>query len=232
MAAVLACGPDAVLSHHAAAALWDLRPNPQAQIDVTAPGKRSHKGVRCHQTRSLAAQNRTVIDGIPVTSLERTLLDYAEMSLRRQLIAAVEAAQRREILDITKLNALAARSPGRHGVKPLLEVVAQLDDEAPWTQSRGEATLREIIRAAGLPEPRFNVLVEGECVDAVWPDQKVIVEVDGYGYHRSRPRFANDRRRDRKLQLAGYRVFRYTYDDLDHHAPIVAAEIRDALGQP
>jgi very-short-patch-repair endonuclease len=174
-----------------------------------------------------------VIDGIPVTSLERTLLDYAEISLPRQLTAALEAAQRKEILDARKLNELMAHSPGRHGIKPLKEAIAQLDDEVPWTQSRGERRLLEIVRAAGLPPPRCNALVEGERVDAVWERERVIVEVDGYGYHRGRRQFGVDRRRDRKLQLAGYQVFRYTYDDLDHHARTVAAEIREALiGSP
>ena len=77
------------------------------------------------------------------------------------------------------------------------------------------------------------MLVEGERVDAVWGRRRVIVEVDGYGYHRGKRQFGIDRRRDRKLQLAGYQVLRYTYDDLDHDAATVAAEIRDALvGSP
>jgi very-short-patch-repair endonuclease len=183
--------------------------------------------------RSLDRSDCTVIDGIPVTSLERTLLDYAEISLPRQLTAALEAAQRKEVLDARKLDGLIARSPGRHGIKPLKQAIAQLDDEVPWTESRGERRLLEIVRAAGLPLPRCNVLVEGERVDAVWERERVIVEVDGYGYHRGRRQFGVDRRRDRKLQLAGYQVFRYTYDDLDHHARTVAAEIREALiGSP
>jgi very-short-patch-repair endonuclease len=229
MAAVLAGGPDAVLSHHAAAALWDLRPIPQATLDVTTTARPRPRGVRCHRVRSLDPRDCTRIDGIPVTTLERTLLDYAETSLPRQTIAALEAAQRSERLDMLTLNALIARSPGRHGIKPLTAAIAQLDDEVPWTESRAERRLLEIVRAAGLPQPRCNVLVEGERVDAVWERQRVIVEVDGYGYHRGKRQFGIDRRRDRKLQLAGYQVFRYTYDDLHHRVRTVQAEIREAL---
>ncbi|MGH2929185.1 MAG: hypothetical protein ACRDL8_13360, partial [Solirubrobacteraceae bacterium] len=118
MAAVLACGPDAMASHHAAAALHDLRPLPQSWIDVTAPGRRKHAGVRCH-VGAVAGEDRAKIDSIPVTSLERTLLDYAEQANPRQLSAALEAAQRQQKLNMITLRALIARSPGRRGLAAL-----------------------------------------------------------------------------------------------------------------
>ncbi len=92
MAAVLACAPDAVLSHHAAAALWDLRPNPQSLIDVTAPVKHTHKGIRCHVSRNLQHADTTTIDGVSVMRLERTYLDYAEQAYPRQLTAGSRPA--------------------------------------------------------------------------------------------------------------------------------------------
>ncbi|MGH2890731.1 MAG: hypothetical protein ACRDNJ_14005, partial [Solirubrobacteraceae bacterium] len=114
MAAVLACGPEAVISHHAAAALHDLRPLPQAWIDATAPGRHRHRGVRCHVS-DLPEADRTTIDGIPVTALDRTLLDYAAQANARQLRSAVEAAERQQKLNLLTLRPLLERSAGRRG---------------------------------------------------------------------------------------------------------------------
>ena len=227
----LACGPDAILSHHAAAALWELRPSPQSRIDVTAPGKRQHEGIRCHVSRPLSPLDRTVIDAIPVASLERTMLDYAEVSLQRQLIGALEEAQRRNLLSSDRFEAMFDRHNGRRGIKRLKTALAQVDgDDAPWTQSHLERAFHELVVAHGLPLPQFNVLVDGELVDAVWPDQRLIVEVDGYGYHRSRRQFEADRRRDTRLQLAGWRVVRVTAERIVNEAAAVARDIRALLG--
>ncbi len=229
MAAVLACGPEAILSHHAAAALWDLRPIPQGQIDVTAPGKRSHPGVRCHISSNLPAADRTEIDGIPVTGLERTYLDYAEQANRRQLTVALEVAQRRLILDHRKLIDLIDRSPGRRGRKPLRQTIAQLTDDPPWTQSELEERFHGLIRAAHLPPPQTNVLINGVLVDFAWPAHRLIVEVDGYAYHRGRRQFEDDRRRDTELQKAGWRVIRVTHRRVVNDAESLISDIRAFL---
>jgi len=119
MAAVLASGPNALLSHRAAVALWELRPAPSGAIDVTvcARGRRGHKGIRIHNTRTLADDDRATLDGIPVTSAYRALLDYAEVARYQQLRLALEAAVRRDLLDAGKLDELIERSHGRHGLK-------------------------------------------------------------------------------------------------------------------
>lgn len=129
MAAVLAGGPEAVLSHWSAIALWELRPSRSGPLDVTVPG-RSHRaaraGIRFHNVRHLDPQDRAVIDGIPVTSLHRALLDYAEVTRRpQQLRLALEAADRRELLDARKLEAVCGRACGRRGVKPLKAATAE-----------------------------------------------------------------------------------------------------------
>jgi very-short-patch-repair endonuclease len=230
MAAVLACGPDAVLSHHAAAALWDLRPNPQGPIDVTAPGKRTHRGVRCHVS-TVPPEQCTIIDAIPVTTLSRTVLDYAETSSERQLRAALQAGQRRRILDARKLQAVMAASPGRRGSKPLRRALAELEDDPPWLQSKLERDFHELLRSGHVPLPRTNVLVDGELVDCVWPPEMLIVEVDSYGYHRGRRQFEDDRRRDAKLQTAGWRVIRVTEDRMSRGAAALLTEIRQLLAR-
>jgi very-short-patch-repair endonuclease len=225
MAAVLACGPDAVLSHHAAAALWNLRSNPSGLIDVTAPSPHHLKGIRCHFARHLHPDDQTIIDAIPVTAIWRTHLDLAELLHPQRLRSTLEAAQRQDLLNFDFFDALIARHPGRHGLKLLQQVLATLKEEAPWTQSQFERRFLELIREAGLPEPQFNVIVAGELVDCYWPDHNLIVELDGWNTHKTKRQFKADRRRDTTLQIAGYRVVRLTYDRVQHEPRAVARDL-------
>jgi predicted transcriptional regulator of viral defense system len=153
LAAVLACGPDAALSHAAAAALWELRTAPTT-IDITAPGKRTHAGIRCHVAR--ARPPWTTIDGIRATTLERTLLDQAERLSLQRVRSMLESAQRRDLLDVARVRAAIASSPGR-STRRLEQALTELHDEVPWTQSELERAFLDLIRAAGLPEPQCNV---------------------------------------------------------------------------
>jgi predicted transcriptional regulator of viral defense system len=219
MAAVLACGREAVLSHRSAAALWDIRPSPsvRAGIDVTAPGRsrRGRAGIALHSVRTLDPRDRAILDGIPVTSLHRTLLDYAELASPRQLTAAFEAAERRDLLDLAEIDELIARSPGRRGIKRLRALAEDHRGPAPDTRSELEARFLGLIRDAGLPEPGVNVVVAGVTVDFYWPQARLVVEIDGWAFHRSHRAFEDDRDRDAKLQLAGCDVLRFTKLGLD-----------------
>jgi very-short-patch-repair endonuclease len=212
MAAVLAGGQAAVLSHRAAVALWELRPSPSGPIDVTVPGRsrRGHDGIRVHNVRVLHPADRATLDGIPVTAVHRTLLDYAEIARPQQLRHALEAAERRELFDGRALEAMYARSRGRHGIRPLKAAINELIGPAPWTQSELERRFLALIREAGIEEPQANVIVAGELVDFYWPRHLLVVEVDGFEWHKTRRSFEDDRRRDGKLQLAGCRVLRVT----------------------
>jgi very-short-patch-repair endonuclease len=212
MAAVLACGPDAVLSHRAAVSLWDLRPVPSGPIDVTVPGRtrKGQTGIRVHNVRALHDDDRANLDGIPVTTVHRALLDYAEAARSQELRLAIEAADRRELFDLRTIDVVLARSPGRRGCKPLRATLAQLSGPAPWTRSELERAFLALARGAGLPEPSVNVLIERELVDCVWPQARLVVEVDSYGFHKSRSQFEKDRRRDARLIVAGYQVLRVT----------------------
>lgn len=218
-----------MLSRHAAAALWELRTAPTGPIDVTAPGKRTHRGIRCHVARRFDPRDRTTIDGIPVTSLNRTLLDEAEVLSPQRLRSMLEAVQRRDLLNLESLQALLARSPGRRGVKPLRAALALLHDEAPWTQSELERRFLELIRAAGLPEPQANVVVEGVVVDFFWPAQRLVVEVDGYRFHKAKRTFEDDRRRDAKLQIAAVRVLRVTHQRIAAEANALLDDLHRLL---
>jgi very-short-patch-repair endonuclease len=233
IAAVLACGPDTVLSHRNALALWDVRPRASGPIDVTIPGRTGKSGpnsVRVHSARDLRDADRAMVDGIPVTSLARSLLDYAAVESPQWLRVALEATARRELLMAGELEELLARSRRHRGFTRLTDVLAQMRGPAQWTQSELENRFLVLIREAGVPEPEVNVFVEGELVDAVWRAARLVVEIDGYDTHKTRSQFEADRRRDAKLQVLGYRVLRLTQSRIDHDPRAVLSEIRALLG--
>jgi very-short-patch-repair endonuclease len=182
-----------------------------------------------HNVRALHPRDVTRLNGIPVTSVHRTLLDVAENGTPRELRLALDAADRRELLDRRELDAVIERAPGRHGIPVLKAVFAALIGPAPWTQSEFERHFLSFAREAGLPEPQFNVLVAGELVDAVWPRARLIVELDTYGTHGGRTQFEADRRRDAGLLLAGYRVVRITQRRLTEEPDRVRAELEALL---
>lgn len=232
MAAVLAGGRVAVLSHQAAVALWELRPAVGGPVDVSGQGlsRRGQRGLRFHKVRRLDPADAAVVDGIPVTALHRTLLDFAEVTRRpQQLRLALEAADRLELLDARKLEAVYGRARGRRGLKPLKAAVAELRGPAPWTQSELERRFLALIREARLPEPRCNVLVAGFLVDCWWPSQRLVIEVDGYRFHKSRREFDENRLRDTKLQLAGIRVLRVTQPRIETTPGELVSDVRHAL---
>jgi very-short-patch-repair endonuclease len=171
-----------------------------------------------------------VVDGIPVTSLARSLLDYAVLASLQSVRTALEAAERRELLDAGSLEDLLARSRRHPGFKRLTGALAQMRGPAPWTQSELENRFHALIRDGGIPEPEANVFVGGELVDAVWRSSRLVVEVDGYDTHKTRSQFEADRRRDAKLQVAGFRVLRLTQPRIDHDPRAVIRELRALLG--
>jgi very-short-patch-repair endonuclease len=227
LAAVLACGPGAVLSHLAALAFWELRPRPGGPIDVTvvARGRGGPAGIRVHCVRALDPRDHLTRDGIPVTTVPRALLDYARTASPEQLRTAVEAADRLDRLDIAEILALIARSPGR-ATRALSDAIAALTGAAPWTRSELEREFLALVRAAGLPEPQANVLVAGHLVDFFWPSAGLVVEVDGYAFHRGRTSFETDRRRDTDMALADLRAIRLTQRRVQRERGRVQAELR------
>jgi very-short-patch-repair endonuclease len=234
MAAVLASGPDARLSHRDAAALWDLRATAHTRIDVSVPrsGVRSRPGLHVHCTAPWHPDDCAHRRGIPVTSVARTLLDLAEVVPARALRHAFEEAERLRLADVRAIEAVAARGHGRHGVGALAPVLAEARTR-PLSDTRSELERRflDLIESAGLSPPATNVLVEGFLVDAVWPQQRLVVELDGRRYHHTRAAFERDRIRDAALQVAGYRVLRITWKRLHREPHMVGATIRALLGR-
>jgi very-short-patch-repair endonuclease len=232
MAAVLACGPPvAVLSHRCALALWDLRQAPSGAIEVTVRGqaKPGPKGVLVRRSRVLADADIAEVDGIAVTSLAWTVVDWAAIADPRQVRLVLEELERRRIYIGRELDELLERTPNRKGVKTVRKAIAEIKGPAPWLQSVLEETFRELIRASDLPGYEANVLVEGELVDALWRQERVIVELDGFTFHKSRAQFETDRRRDAKLTVAGYRVLRITQQRLHNEPEAVLADLRKLL---
>jgi hypothetical protein len=216
LAAVLACGPGAVLSHRTAAAHWDLLKTDQTRIDVTAPrGRHGASGIRLHRSRSLDAQDTTRHDGIPVTSVSRTLLDLAATARRTELERALAQAERLQLYDHRAITDVIARCNGHRGTSVLAQATEQ---ESKWTRNEWEAAFLHLIRKAGLPEPltndAFDAPDHGHCEpDYHWPSHQVIVETDGFETHGTRAAFRNDRAKDAALTASGYRVLRFTRDD-------------------
>jgi very-short-patch-repair endonuclease len=226
LAAVMACGPRAVLSHGAAAALHDLRTIPSGLIDVTAARRRIVDGVRCHASRRYAG---TRVDAIPVTTIEQTALDLAEDLHPQRLRSLLEAIERRGLFNRARFDAIIAASPGRRGLKQLREALAQLTDEAPWTQSQLEIAFLELVREHHFPEPHANVLVAGRLVDFHWPAHGVVVELDGWKYHRTRRVFEGDRVGDTQLVIAGCRPIRVTQQRITDGRPQLIADLTQLL---
>ncbi len=231
MAAVLACGPGAVLSHRSAARLWGIRPDSRGAVDVmvTGSGRRPRRGIDVHRARALDPSDLTVIDGIPVTSLPRTLLDLAAVSPRDHVAKAIQQAERKRIFDRRALEHLLQRSPGHRGQRPLRSILTDAVPIEPASREELEWRFQQVIHHAGLPRPLINTLVEGFEVDAYWPDHRLIVELDGYETHGTRKAFEADRERDAVLLLAGYRVVRITWRQLTKKPETVVNRLRHLL---
>jgi very-short-patch-repair endonuclease len=222
-AALLAYGPDAILSHRSAAAFWGIRPTAQANVDVTVPGsnRSSRRGINLHRARALHPDEVTTHHTMPITSIARTALDIAATFQKPHLTRALEQADRLELLDLRAIDQACDRYPNHAGRRPLLAAVRNLR-EPPQTRSELERRFLDIIRAAGLPEPGINVQVAGYEVDFHWPRQRLIVELDGYAFHKHRGAFERDRAKDIAFQRAKQRVVRLTHLRLNEPDAVVS----------
>jgi very-short-patch-repair endonuclease len=228
MAAVLAAGPGAALSHRDAAALHGLRPSSSRLIEVTAPRRRRRPGLRIYRAK-LAGDEVAVVEGVPVTGIHRTLLDLATVVPRARLDRALERADALSLTDPLPLAALLERHRGRRGTRSLAEALA--DGVRPAsTRSELEDAFLSFLDAHRLPRPEVNTWTGEMEVDFRWPQHSLIVEVDGRDTHATSAAFERDRARDRKLQAAGWRVVRITWRQLHVDAEAVADDLAKLLG--
>jgi very-short-patch-repair endonuclease/predicted transcriptional regulator of viral defense system len=229
MAAALAYGPKAALSHRPAGFLHDVITRNGGLVDVTLPhGTRNRRGLRSHEA-ILLPQDHTFIDSIPVTSLPRTLLDLAATLTARELQRAYEAAEARGILDISAMTELLARTNGHRGTPALTAVLALDPTAAADARSELERLFLDLLRAHNIPMPAGNVLVDGYLVDAYWPAGDLIVELDGYEFHNDRETFESDRRKWTSLRRAGHELLVFTYRHVVDDPGWVVASVADTL---
>jgi predicted transcriptional regulator of viral defense system len=236
MAAALACGPDAVVSHRSAAGLHGIRPDNRAKTDISlpSPSARPRPGIDVHRSTTLQPADVTNVDGIPCTTVARTLLDLADVVDRRGVERAVDQAEVLRIFDLRAVEEVLSRAAGRRGAGVLRRVLAEYDGPA-LTDRELEERFFAICRAAGVPKPEVNQWVVPDeravKVDFLWRSERLVVETDGWGSHGTRQAFESDRGRDRRLQLAGWVVVRFTWRDVEREPGEVGSVLARMLGE-
>lgn len=233
-AAVGACGPRAVLSHADAAAHWGLMPPRGRVIHVSTPVRSGRdpdrSRIRLHRVGTLRAWECAFNEGIPTTSVARTLLDLAPLLRPRAMEDTIAHANRLGLFDLVAARRCLVEHPRQHGAPALRRLLDGLEGV-------GAADLRSILEVRfvqlcddhDLPSPQTNVMVAGFMVDFCWPATKLVVETDGFTYHSTPAAFERDRERDQHLTLAGYTVLRFTYNQVTQTPEAVAHRIRRLL---
>ncbi len=234
MAAVLACGPGAVLSHRSAAALWGIRAY-SGRIEVTVPTKSDSRGSIRRHSVSLPADEVTVVDGIPVTTVPRTVFDLATVSSATTVEAALRESEYLQLHDRLSLADMLDRYPGRRGTRTVRTCLARRAEAPGRIRSRLEERFLPFLRRHRLPIPQLNAwMYLGERsfqVDCLWDEAKQIVELDGFQAHGTRAAFREDRARDRLLRVAGYGVTRVAWAQLDDEPEAIARDLHALLAK-
>lgn len=228
LAAVLACGEGAALSHRSAAHAWGLVKRRGRDMHVTCARSRPPaRGILVHRS-PLGASDRALLDGMPVTCVARTLVDLAEVLAADELADAVNGAEAQRRFDLRELRAAQGRAPGRRGRNRLERALAAWTPP-PFTRSDAEILFLALCRRRGLPRPQVNTWLGEQEVDFYWPAHRLVVEIDGGETHMTRMAFEEDRRRDRRLAVKGIQVMRVTWRDLRWDEEGVAEELRAVL---
>jgi Transcriptional regulator, AbiEi antitoxin/Protein of unknown function (DUF559) len=228
MAAVLACGPGAALSHASAAALWGIRPTAATRIDVSVPGaggRAKRPRLRVHRASGLQPTEVTKHQAIRVTTPARTLLDLAAQLPRRALERALDQAEILELFDLTALGAVVRAHERERGAGALSRALQDHHAGTTLTKSTLEELMLTICADHGLPQPQVNAWVEGVEVDFLFAAEKLVVEADSWKYHRTKRAFERDRERDAILAQAGYRALRFSDRQMADEPAIVARTI-------
>ncbi len=230
LAAVLACGPNALLSHLSAAWLLGISNGSAAPLHVTGPVRRRPRlPVRIHHSQILEPADCAIVDNIPVTALPRTLLDVAATAPRR-LERLLDQAEQRDLFDLRALNSLLARAGGHHGAEPLRRAL-RIYRPTDTTFSDFERRFLAAVRGAGLPSPSANLSVAGFMLDVYWSELRFAVELDVYETHGSHASFENDRLRQEELKLQGKEMIRITAPRFDADPDEVIDRLKRHLAQ-
>jgi very-short-patch-repair endonuclease len=229
-AAVLACGPRSVISHRSAAYLWGLIDERSSTTSVTMTGRacRNRAGLRLHEVARLSSADIRTREGIRLTSPARTIVDLAAEADDHELEGLIAKARVKRLVRDGELDAAVARAGKRRGVARLRALLRTHAGKA-MTRSEIERRCRRLLKAAGLPQPGINRRVAGYEVDFLWPEHRVILEVDSITFHGHARAFEWDRRKTMALQDAGYYVIRVTRRQLVEEPYSVIAHITRAL---
>jgi very-short-patch-repair endonuclease len=225
-AVVLACGPGAVLSHSSAAALWGIRRRWEFPLEVTVPSDRRRPEIRIHRSETLARRDVRHQLGIRAMSPARTVLEIAPRLNEKALARAVNDARLGGHMSLTDLSELLERMPHHQGARRLKPFVRSR--QAP-TRSGWEDELTGFAERFGLPKPRLNTHVAGWEVDALFPDERLIVELDGWDTHQDKKSFESDRERDAATLEAGFATVRVTWGRFHDAAAREAARLHEIL---
>jgi hypothetical protein len=230
LAAVLSCGEGALLSHQSAAWLWGLTNRFASPVEITAgSARRTREEIQIHSAEALILDDRSFLEGIPVTAVPRTLLDFAAID-PRFLTQALDNAHRLGLLDLIAVDALISRSRGFRGVGRLREALKP-HRSSTFTRSGLERQFLQLVQRSNLPRPSTNLFVEGYELDAYWPTERFAVELDTYDYHGSPAAFEADRLRQEDLKLAGIEMTRVTGIRMEREPRAVATRLRRLLAQ-
>lgn len=234
-AALLGAGENSVISHRAAARLWQLDGATDKLVELTVPPSSGYRRHMVHRTNGLATVDLEVVRALRTTSLARTLVDYAAVAGRDAIEIALESALRRG-LSLARLywRLDAAASMGRPGIRNLRAVLAKRPAGIEPTESELETRFLQLIRRWGLPDPvRQFVLRDGRRfvarIDLAYPEHRIAVELDGFSWHSSRTAFVNDRNRQNRLVLLGWTVLRFTWPDVVDNPESVTTVLDRAL---
>jgi predicted transcriptional regulator of viral defense system len=233
LAAVLAVGPGALLSYYSAGWLWGIWRGSPKPIHVSAFVPRHHpppRGTVRHRARNLVDDDRAFVDGIPVTSVARTLLDLAWKLRGDQLRRALERAEDLGLLDLDELRAVVERSRGHHGAKRLRLALATYEPRR-FTRSEFERRFVDHLVRSGLPRPTTGWNEAGYELDVYWPDLGFGIELDTFETHGTRDAFERDHDRDLALTMAGVETIRISERQFLHDPDTIAARVRTLLAR-
>lgn len=234
MAAVFASGPGTLLSHLSAAALWEIYDRDGARVDVTVANRsgRALPGIRVHRPRRLDPEDVTVRDGIPVTTVARTLVDLTDVLAEQRVRRALREAEFLGLLDTDSLSAAVERARGRRRLRALKNAL-EAHKPGQIIRSELEHRFQELLHGSGLPLPETNVEVKTTRrtyeIDCLWRREGVAVELDGRAAHQRAAAFEEDRARDAALSAVGLRPVRFTWRRISREGAEVLMDLAAML---
>lgn len=230
-AALLACGPMAMLSHHSAATIWGVRPGIARPIHIVVPeqdfGTRGLEGVVVHRSTILRPRDIQTHEDLPVTSPARTMLDIAATLPEKDLGYILEEGLRRKLLKEADVYELLTRAGGHPGRQTLTSLMTHRTGN--FTESVAQRQLLELIHKAQLPTPETEVPLLDYRADLFWRDLNLVVEVDGHDFHSTRAAIERGHRRDARLRTAGYTVIRFTASQIEYEPLAVIAQLAQII---